>query len=132
MSNSTNKEQALHNFWASFGIQAIDEQSAYDERTVESLNLVFPYITYEVGTASFDEQIALGADVWDNSTSWTKATEKAEQIAEAIGRGGIMVAYDGGALWITRGAPFSQRMAAETGYDVRRIHININAEFLSA
>lgn len=126
------KVQALHHFWSSFQIPAIDEQSAYDEKTLEDLNIDFPYITYEVATDSFDEPVAIGADVWYRSTSWAEATAKAQQIENAIGRGGKLVAYDEGALWITRGSPFTQRLAAENGYDVRRIHININAEFLSA
>lgn len=126
------KVQALHSFWSSFGIPAIDEQSAYDESTLKDLDISFPYITYEVATDSFDYPVAIGADVWYQSTSWAEATAKAQQIENAIGRGGKMIAYDGGAIWITRGSPFSQRLAAENGYDVRRIHININAEFLSA
>lgn len=126
------KIQALHSFWASFGIPAIDEQSAYDDKATQDLEISFPYITYEVATGYFGEPVALVADVWDNSTSWAAASQKAEQIESRIGRGGIMIPYDGGAIWITRGAPFAERMDAETGYDVRRIHININAEFLSA
>jgi len=49
-----------------------------------------------------------------------------------VGMGGVFVPYDGGAIWITRGSPFSQRISAESSNDTRRIHININAEFLSA
>lgn len=126
------KVQALHSFWSSFGIPAIDEQSAYDENTLEDLNISFPYITYEVATDSFGDPVSIGADVWYKSTSWAEATAKTQQIENAISRGGKMVAYDGGAIWITRGSPFSQRTAAESGYDVRRVHLNINAEFLSA
>ena len=117
---------------------AIDEQSAYDEQTLEELNIEYPYITYEVAVDSFDAPVAIGADLWDKSTSWARLAQKAEQIANAIGRGGVMIPFDGGAVWITRGTPFSQRMApqdaatAAAGYDLRRIHININAEFISA
>ena len=126
------KVQALHAFWSSFGIPAIDEQSAYDNRTLEELSITFPYITYEVATDSFDYAVTIGADLWYQSTSWAEVTAKAMQIDNAIGRGGKMISYDGGAIWITRGSPFSQRLEAENDYDVRRIHININAEFLSA
>lgn len=126
------KVQALQSFWASFQIPAIDEQSAYDEQTLESLNITYPYITYEVATGSFDEPVAIGADVWYQSTSWAEITSKAQEIEAAIGRGGVMIPFDNGAIWITRGVPFAQRLAAENDYDVRRIHININAEFFSA
>lgn len=126
------KAQALHNFWSSFDIMAIDEQSAYDTATLEELNIVYPYITYEVATDAFGKAVSIGADLWDRSTSWARVSQKAEQIAETIGRGGVMQPYTGGAIWVTRGSPFAQRVAAENDYDIRRIHININAEFLTA
>ena len=126
------KIQALHSFWSSFDIMAIDEQSAYDENTLDDMNIEYPYISYEVATDAFDAPVAIGADIWDRSTSWARISQKAEQISEAIGRGGKMIPYEGGAVWITRGTPFSQRVDAESGIDIRRIHININAEFLSA
>lgn len=126
------KIQALHSFWSSFGIPAIDEQSAYDDKTLNELNITFPYITYEVAQDSFNYPAAIGADLWYQSTSWSAITAKAQQIEAEIGRGGKIVRYDGGAIWITRASPFSQRLAAENDYDVRRVHININAEFLSA
>ena len=127
-----NKVQALHQFWSSFGIDAIDEISAYDEKTIEERHIDYPYISYEVQTDSFDAPVAIGADIWDRATNWKRVSEISEQISEAISRGGAIVAYDGGAVWITRGTPFSQRMDAESGIDIRRIHININAEFISA
>lgn len=126
------KVQALNSFWSSFGVAAIDELSAYDDSTIEMLEIDYPYITYEVATDEFDAPVAIGADIWDKTTSWVRITQKAEQIYNAIGRGGKLVPYDDGAIWITRGTPFSQRMDAETTLDIRRIHININAEYLSA
>lgn len=126
------KVQALHSFWSGFGLDAIDEVSAYDTDTIEKLEIDYPYISYEVATDAFDAPVSIGADIWDKSTSWTRITQKAEQIGAAIGRGGVFVPYAGGAIWITRGTPFSQRMDAETSNDVRRIHININAEYVSA
>lgn len=124
------KAQALYTFWSGFGIAAIDEQSAYDEDVLEQFNISYPYLSYETAISSLDEQMLLSADIWDWSTSWAAAEQVAKQIAETIG-GGITVPYTGGCLWITKGQPFSSRMPAESA-DMRRIHININAEFLSA
>lgn len=127
------KGQALHSFWSSFGLPALDEQSAYDEGTMEELGITYPYLTYETAIDYLDGPVAIGADLWYKSTSWEDITKKAEGIGAYIGLGGRVIRYDGGGLWITRGADFSRRMAEETGDDnIRRIHINIQAEFLSA
>lgn len=122
------KAQALYSFWAGFGLLAVDEQAAYDT----TFDPPEQYITYEDAQDSFGYPVTIGADLWYRSMSWAEISQKAEQISNAIGMGGVFVPYDGGAIWITRGSPFSQRMDAETSNDVRRIHININAEFLSA
>jgi hypothetical protein len=127
------KGQALHTFWSSFGLPALDEQSAYDEGTLEELEITYPYLTYETAIDYLDSPVSIGADLWYKSTSWEDITKKAEDIGAYIGLGGRVIRYDGGGLWITRGADFSRRMAEETGDDnIRRIHINIQAEFLSA
>lgn len=127
-----NKAQALHSFWASFDIPAIDEISAYDLKDAEVQDLGNTYITYEVATDEIESAVALSASIWDRSTSWASATSKAEEISSYIGLGGKLISYDGGALWITRGTPFAQRTVVEENYDFRRITININAEYLSA
>lgn len=127
-----NKAQALHSFWSSFDIPAIDEQSAYDEGTLELLGIPSRYITYEVGTSNIGEPVALTASIWDKSTSWAFVQEKADEIAAYIGYGGRVIAIDGGYLWIKLGQPFAQRMSEDENYDMRRIFLNISAEFLTA
>lgn len=126
------KAQALHDFWSSFGWLAIDEQSAYDEGVMEEWGNPNKYITYEAAVSELDEPISLSADLWHRSTSWADIEAKAQEVISEIGYGGKLVPYDGGAIWIKRSAPAYQRMSAENSFDIRRIHININAEFLSA
>ena len=126
------KSQALYNFWAGFGIPALDEQSAYDEQTLEELQIGYPYLSFESAVGEFGEPVALSADLWYRSTTWRDIEAKAEQIANAIGLGGVTVPYDDGVVWITRGSPIYRRLGAENIFDIRRIQININAEFLSA
>lgn len=128
MANATKKEQALHRFWSSFDL------TAYDESTVPTgANApAFPYITYNVATDSIGDPVALTASVWYRSSSWADVTEKTEDIGKEIGLGGKLIPYDNGALWIKRGTPFAQRMADETDDMVRRIYLNIEAEFISA
>ena len=122
------KAQAIHNFWSSFNLTAIDEQSAYDT----TIELPDNYITYEVKTSNFgDYSVSLSASLWYRSTSWTDISQKADEIAEYIGWSGKLIPIDFGYIWIKLGAPFAQRMSAEQD-GIRRIVLNISVDFLSA
>lgn len=123
------KSEALYAFWNSFGWEAIDELSAYDDGVIESLAIPNHYITYEERISSIDESVMLTASLWHRSTSWAEIETKAAEIYAAIGLGGIKQPYDGGQIWITR--IDYRRMADESNYDMRRILFNINAEYLS-
>ena len=123
-----NKAQAIHEFWSSFGLKAIDEVSPYDE----SMELPNNYITYEVQTGNFGEPIALSASLWYRSTSWAEISQKADQIAAFIGYGGKMLPVDGGYIWVKLGSPFAQRMAVDQDSSIRRIFMNITVDFLTA
>lgn len=117
------KFQTLHTFWSSFGLPA------YDENTVPD-NAVLPYITYEVQSSNFGNSVALTASLWYRDTGWAKITAKQEQIADFIGRGGRQIAYDNGSMWIQMGTPFAQRMGEQDDDTIRRIVMNITAEFM--
>lgn len=119
--------QALHNFWSSFSWKAYDATTVPAEDFEPSIQRV----TYEVATGEIDYPILLTASLWDKSFSWATISQKAKEIFNRIGKGGVLLPYDGGAIWITRGSPFSQRFADEDD-TIRRILINVNAEFLSA
>lgn len=122
-----NKAQALQQFWSSFDLLAIDEQSAYDE----GMELPSKYITYEVQMSDFGEPLQLSASLWYYSTSWMEITQKVNEIAESIGYGGKMIKVDGGYVWIKLGRPFAQRMSAEQE-NFRRYVLNISVDFLTA
>ena len=119
------KSQCLHSFWESFGLTAYDEQTVPD-------GAALPYITYETNTDSLDRVLRLSGSLWYRSKSWQGISIKADQIAAYIGSGGVNLPYEGGSLWITRGTPFAQRIADPNDDGVRRIYININAEFLGS
>lgn len=128
MAIAPDKEQALHQFWSSFGWTARDENTVPDD----AMRLYGgKYITYAVSTAAIGEPVPLSADLWCKDTSWTEITAKAEEIAQAITIGGKVIPFDGGYLWICRGVPFSQRMPDDND-TIRRIYINLMAEYLSA
>ena len=127
------KEQALYNFWNSFGIQAFEENSVpTDEEEMPK----FPYITYQVVIDNFENQVPLTASLWDRDKNGYSAllenSIKVEEISKAIGRGGTFIPCDGGAIWIKRGTPFAQNMGDESDDLIKRKYLNITAEFITA
>ena len=118
------KAQAIHSFWSSFGIPAYEATTVDDEKRGDF------YITYDVAVDSLDRAIPLSASIWElNSTSWTRVSAKADEISDAL----IQVKtipLDIGYLYIARGQPFAQRVSDEND-SVRRIYINVMAEFLA-
>ena len=126
------KEQALYNFWNSFGLQALEENSVPTGEEAPK----FPYITYQVVIDSFDNQVQLTASLWDRDKSGYSAllenSKKAEEISQIIGRGGVFLDCDGGKIWLKRGTPFAQNMGDESDNLIKRKYLNITAEFLTA
>lgn len=125
------KAAALYNFYSSFNMPAYEENSVpiAEEGGVDS---EFPYLTYEVVTDSLGNDVSLTASLWYRSESWTAANAKADEISAAIGRGGKRLYFDGGAIWLKRGTPFAQRMGDDSDTAIKRIYLNLTAEFLAA
>ena len=119
------KAAAIYQFWNSFGL------TAYEENTVPT-DAVFPYITYQLVTDSFDREIPLTASLWYRSESWTGINAKTEEISQKIGRGGKIISCDDGAIWLKRGQPFAQSMGDESDDIIKRKYLNITAEFMTA
>lgn len=118
------KWEALQQFWETFGIPVYDENTVPNEAEM-------PYITYEAKTANFDKPLFLSAQIFYYSPSWREISQKADEIAKYIGYGYRIRKIDGGYLYIQQGSPFAQRMS-ESSDMVRRIVINISAEFFTA
>ena len=119
-----NKAQALQSFWSSFDIPAYDETTVPDDATM-------PYITYEVATGALEQYITMTASIWYRSQSWKDITLKAEEVAQAIGYGGKLITLERGYLYIVKGTPFAQRMGDDNDSDIRRMILNIEAEYLT-
>lgn len=122
-----NKWEAINQFWNSFTWNAYDENSVDTGEFKPSL----PYITYSAQTGSVGQVLTLTGSLWDRSSSWKSVSDKAEEIAAAIGYGYAIEKVDGGYLWIVKGQPFAQRMRDEDD-SIKRIYIILNAEFLTA
>ena len=118
------KAAAIYQFWSGFGL------TAYEENTVPT-DAVFPYITYQLVTDSFDREVAVSASLWYRSESWTAINAKTEEISQKISRGGKIISCDGGAIWLKRGQPFAQNMGDESDDLIKRKYINITAEFMT-
>lgn len=118
-----NNIQTLNAFWNGFDLKAYDENSVPDGAQL-------PYITYETGDDSFGNLIALTASLWYRSSSWGEITAKEQEIAEFITRGGRMIKYDDGAMWIQKGSPWAQRMSEPSDDMVRRIVLSYTIEFM--
>ena len=118
------KDEAIYSFYSGFSLPA------YDENTVPE-GSALPYITYSVSTDSIGNMVILSASLWYRSTSWAAIQDKADEIAAALGYGGKIIKIDNGYLWLTKGSPFAQRMSEPSDKMVRRIVLNISAEFLT-
>ena len=123
-----NKWQAIDDFWNSFDWNAYDENSVDTGSNAPS----FPYITYSAQTGSIEQILTLTASLWDRSSSWRSVSDKADEIAEAIGYGYALEKVDGGYLYVVKGQPFAQRMGDPADSEIKRIYIMLNAEFLTA
>ena len=123
-------EQAIHNFWSSFGLTAYDENGVPD-------NAKLPYITYSVNIGDITSgPVTMQASLWYRSMSWKEITEKSEEIRNHLGIGGVMIEHDDGAIWIKRGNTFAQRSAAgssesEQDSSTRRVVLTVDIDFIN-
>lgn len=118
-----NKWQGIQAFWESFGIPAYDQNSVPDDA-------VMPYITYVSITAPFENAVPLEGYIWYLSTKWEEPSLKADEIAEALSPYKLIELDDGQYIYMAQGSPFAQRVA-DTNDLVKRIYINVMAEFLT-
>ena len=121
------KEEALQEFFSSFDLESFVEYTVPTGEDAPG----FPYLTYSFTTDDFGVQVALYADLWYRDTSWVSINAKTQEIGDRLGRGGVMIPCDGGAIWLKRGQPFAQSMGDEDDDTIRRKHLNITAEFIT-
>ena len=127
------KEEAIQNFWNSFGIKAFEENWVEDaDENGNPIEPKMPYITYQLVTDSFDREVAATASLWYRGESWTAINAKTEEIAQHIGLGGKIIKCDGGRIWIKRGRPFAQNMGDESDDLIKRKYLNLTFEFMTA
>jgi hypothetical protein len=117
-----NRFQAINAFWSQFGLVAYPETAVDGEAQL-------PYITYSSAVGEFEQVVPLSASLWYYSSSWKEASEKAEEIAAAIGRYMVMP-IDGGYMVVTKGQIFAQQME-DPNDSIKRMYLQVLAEFCS-
>lgn len=118
------KDKALHAWFSQF-------LPAYPASSVPK-DTVFPWLTYELVTGAWgDGENSITVNLWYYTESEAIPNAMAQKIADVIGMGGVFVPYDGGAMWIKRGIPWSQSIVDESDRNIKRRYINISVEYLS-
>lgn len=119
------KEQALHNFFNSFGITGHRNTSVPDDA-------VLPYLTYTSQVSSImEDPVSITVHTYHYTESEAIPDALAEEIRKEIGMGGKLLCCDGGAIWLKWGAPWCQSLVDDTDSTIKRRYINITAEFLT-
>lgn len=119
------KYQALYAFWSSFGLPAYNRYSVPDDAP-------YPRITYEVATGSIGDVVNLTASLWYRDTGWEAASRKAQEIADFIEHMyPPTLPLDTGRLNLARGNPFDRQMDDPDDDMIRRVVLNVQAEFLT-
>lgn len=119
-----NAPQTIQAFLEGFIVPVYDENVVPEDAT-------FPRITYAYSEGEFEQPVSLPISLWDRSYSWVRITALAGSIRNTVPDGGLLIPYDGGKIWLKRGTPFEQRMS-DPDDAIRRIYINLEAEFLTA
>lgn len=117
------KAAAIQSFMSGFGMPAYASGSVPD-------SAAYPYVEYDLEVGAFGETCAASMRLWFKTRSEKAPNEKVEEIARRVTRGGVIVPCDGGAVWIKRGAPFSQSMAGDEPLVKMRL-VNLEIEFMT-
>lgn len=89
----------------------------------------YPYMTYEYATDDFDHPVSITVQAYFHTESEAIPNAFADELADDIGRGGVVIPYDGGAVWMTKGTPFVNSLSEQDNTFKRRI-FNITLEFI--
>lgn len=116
------KSKALNKFFNRFG-------TAYPSTSVP-IDVEFPWITYENNVGNVGDTNSCKVTLWYHTESEAVPNNKVDEIAEAIGLGGIVLNTDDGAIWVRRGTPWCQPLRDENDYAVKGRLLTLELEFL--
>ena len=112
---------ALKEFFSGFGLPAYTVDSVPED-------VELPYIAYSLAEPEWNQKATLYAQVWDRSKGNALISQKADEIAGAIGEG-RRITLDGGWLVIWPETPLIQLMV-DGDYRSAYINLSINAYHL--
>ena len=116
------RNEAIHNFWSSFGMPAFRDTSVPHDTP-------FPYLTYQYSTGAFGKTVSLTVRMWFYTESEALPDGYAERLEKALNRGGAKVVYDNGAVVFSRGNPFCIAQNGQDDNNLKLRYFNINAVF---
>ncbi len=118
------KDAALQAWFSQF-------MPAYPEASVPE-DATLPWLTYELQTAAWgDGETPLTVNLWFYTESEAGPNAKAQELSAAVGRSGVLLPCDGGAIWLKRGSPWCQNIRDENDKNIKRRYINLTAEYLT-
>lgn len=118
------KAAALQAFFGGFGVTAYPSNSVPDETT-------FPWLTYDYAIGDFGDDIPITAHLYYHTTSEAVPNAKVEEIGAKIGRSGIILDCDGGAIWVKKGSPWCTAQTDAERPEIKHRILNITLEFFT-
>lgn len=115
---------ALQSFFSDFGIPAYPHTAVPDQAAM-------PYLAYTPIFGYMFDQAGIVVNLWYRTESEAAPNAKVAEIAKTIG-GGVMIACEGGGVWLSRGSPFCQPLTDEDDNTIKRRYINVTAQFVTA
>lgn len=107
---------ALKQFFSGFGLPAYTVDSVPDD-------VELPYIAYSLPDPEWNQKATLYAQIWDRSRGNALISQKADEIAGAIGVGLLIPLSGGGRLAIW---PENPKIQLEVDGDYRYAYINLS------
>ena len=94
-----NEFEALYSFFNSFDLPGYPSQGVPPKTE-------YPYLTYEAKMGlPFEGGVSCAVNIYYRTDSEAIPNIKAKEIVNKIGKGGLMVPYNGGSIWITTAEP---------------------------
>ncbi len=109
------------------GIPAYPDTSVPSQSAGYEEEATLPYLTYTNTDAGEYRESSITVNIWFRTRSEAIPNAAAQTLYDLLGEGGVILHYDGGAIWLKRGSPFSQAMQ-DTDPAIKRRYINITAE----